>query len=237
MTIAILVAMEEEVQLLKEHTTGITHEVNNILFHEAKIHDQDALIVQTKIGKVNAAMATTLLIERFQPSLVINTGTAGGFHQDLKIGDIIIADKILHNDVDVTGFGYTYGQIPGLPTHFEPDEQAKTHAEITCQQANLTYYIGTIATGDSFLSTPFLIDRAKTNINNLYAGEMEAAAVAQVCFHANVPALFIRAISDIAGTDDQEKDFSANIQAASKKYTHFISEFFKQHANSLRIKL
>ncbi|ODN43576.1 5'-methylthioadenosine/adenosylhomocysteine nucleosidase [Piscirickettsia litoralis] len=230
MTIAVLVAMEEEVQLLKEYTTGKTHEINNFLFHEANIHGESAIVVQTKIGKVNAAMATTLLIERFKPSLIINTGTAGGFHDGLNIGDIIIADKVLHNDVDVTGFGYAYGQIPGLPTHFEPDAQAKILAEQTCQQADLTHYIGTIATGDSFLSTPFLIDRAKTNINNLYAGEMEAAAVGQVCFHANVPALFIRAVSDIAGTDDQEKDFSANIQTASKKYTHFISEFFKQRS-------
>ena len=87
------------------------------------------ILLKSGIGKVNAAVSTTLLLDRFQPDYVINTGSAGGFHHSLNVGDIVISTDVRHHDVDVTIFDYEYGQVPGLPAAFIADEKLVKLAE------------------------------------------------------------------------------------------------------------
>lgn len=75
-------------------------------------------MLRSGIGKVNAAMSTSILLVKYKPDYVINTGSAGGFHPQLNVGDIVISDEVRHHDVDVTAFGYEYGQVPQLSACF-----------------------------------------------------------------------------------------------------------------------
>ncbi|MFU1883980.1 5'-methylthioadenosine/S-adenosylhomocysteine nucleosidase, partial [Enterococcus faecium] len=80
----------------------------------------EVIVVRSGIGKVASAVTTTLLIHQYGVNMVINTGSAGGIGEGLKVGDLVIADKLAYFDVDVTGFGYAYGQLPGgVPLYFE----------------------------------------------------------------------------------------------------------------------
>ena len=82
------------------------------------MENHEVVLVKSGIGKVNAAMATTLLLQTFKPDVVLNTGSAGGFLETLEVGTVVISDEVRHHDVDVTVFGYEHGQVPGLPAAY-----------------------------------------------------------------------------------------------------------------------
>jgi adenosylhomocysteine nucleosidase len=207
MKVAIIGAMEEEVQILRGKLVERTEEIiAGCEFSTGKLEATDVILLKSGIGKVNAAMSTTILIQRYQPDYVINTGSAGGFLQSLNVGDVVISSEVRHHDVDVTAFGYEYGQVPGLPAAFPADRRlVEAAVQAVHEMANVQVVKGTIATGDSFMNDPERVEFVRSKLPNLYAVEMEAAAVAQVCHQFNVSFVVIRALSDIAG---KESDIS-----------------------------
>ncbi|HJV17997.1 MAG TPA: 5'-methylthioadenosine/S-adenosylhomocysteine nucleosidase [Bacillales bacterium] len=203
MKIAIIGAMEEEVTLLRENIEGKKQEiVAGCEFTFGKMHGKEVILLKSGIGKVNAAMSTTILLEKYKPDYIINTGSAGGFNPMLNVGDAVISSEVRHHDVDVTAFGYEYGQVPQLPAAFLADEKLVAIAESAAKEINEIQVVkGAIATGDSFMNDPVRVDFIRTKFDNLKAVEMEAAAVAQVAHQFNVPFVIIRSLSDIAGKE------------------------------------
>lgn len=203
MKIGIIGAMEEEVTLLraeiKEATTKV---IANTEFIEGIIGGQEVVLVRSGIGKVNAAIATTLLLEMYEPTVVLNTGSAGGFSTTLEVGSVVISDEVCHHDVDVTAFGYAYGQVPQLPATFKSAENLiKLAQEAVEEIGQHTYATGLIASSDSFMSDAAHVERVRERFPTMIAAEMEAAAVAQVCYQFGTPFVVIRALSDIAGKE------------------------------------
>jgi adenosylhomocysteine nucleosidase len=207
MKIAIIGAMEEEVTLLRENIDGKRQEtVAGCEFTFGKMHGTEVILLRSGIGKVNAAMSTTILLEKYKPDYIINTGSAGGFNPDLNVGDAVISSEVRHHDVDVTAFGYEYGQVPQLPAAFTADEKLVAVAESAAKDLKEIQIVkGAIATGDSFMNDPVRVDFIRSKFENLQAVEMEAAAIAQVAHQFNVPFVIIRSLSDIAG---KESDIS-----------------------------
>lgn len=203
MKVAIIGAMEEEVAILREKIDSREDTVvANCEFYTGMLNGVDVILLKSGIGKVNAAMSTTILLERFQPDVVINTGSAGGFLSSLNVGDIVISTEVVHHDVDVTAFGYAYGQVPGMPARYTADTKLIEAAEKSAAHIrDIQVVKGLIATGDSFMNDPARVEFVRTQFSNLYAVEMEAAAIAQVCFQFGVPFVVIRALSDIAGKE------------------------------------
>lgn len=72
-------------------------------------------MLKSGIGKVNAAMSTTILIERYHPDLIINTGSAGGLNPELNVGDLVISDDVCHHDVDATVLAMLMAKFPKCP--------------------------------------------------------------------------------------------------------------------------
>src|SRR5699024_12843486 len=97
-------------------------------------------------------MGTTILIERFQPDVVINTGSAGGFDKALNVGDVVISSEVVHHDVDVTGFDYELGQVPRMPVTFTANPQLLKKIEAILHDMKVNSKIGLIGTGDVFRS-------------------------------------------------------------------------------------
>ncbi|MFY9858534.1 MAG: 5'-methylthioadenosine/S-adenosylhomocysteine nucleosidase, partial [Exiguobacterium chiriqhucha] len=101
MKIGIIGAMEEEVNLLRNELTERTDtEIANYHFYEGYLGNVEVVILKSGIGKVNAAIGTTLLIDKFKPDVVINTGSAGGFKKGMKVGDVVVSTEVRHHDVD-----------------------------------------------------------------------------------------------------------------------------------------
>ena len=217
MTIGIIGAMEQEVAVLRaklENTQTIT--VAGCEFYQGTLSGKEVVITRSGIGKVAASIATTLLLERFSPKAVINTGSAGGFDPALHVGDVVISSEVRFHDVDVTAFGYEIGQMAQQPAAFVADAELITLAQ-TClaEQAEIHSAVGLICTGDQFMHRDDQLQKAVTHFPLMKACEMEAGAVGQVCHQFKVPFVVVRALSDIAGKE-QAESFEAFLDVAAK---------------------
>src|SRR5699024_5126023 len=166
-------------------------------------------------------METTIKHERFHPEYVMNTGSAGGFLHELKVGDIVISDAVVQHDVDVTGFDYDYGQVPGMPTYFKSDHYLVQQVENAIRMMQVPYRKGVIATGDVFMKDPDRVSFVKNTFPDMIAMEMEAGAIAQVCYQYNKPFVIIRSLSDIAGRE-APMSFDAFLEVAAKNAMEVI---------------
>ncbi|MCM3111334.1 5'-methylthioadenosine/S-adenosylhomocysteine nucleosidase [Lederbergia lenta] len=203
MKVAIIGAMEEEVSLLREQIENKQTEViAGCEFFVGTLGNKEIILLRSGIGKVNAAMSTTILMERYQPDVVINTGSAGGYNPKLNVGDLVISTEVRHHDVDVTIFGYEYGQVPQLPPAFIADQNLIDAAiNAALKLKDIQAVTGLIATGDSFMNDPVRVEFVREKFTDLQAVEMEGAAIAQVAHQYSVPFVVIRSLSDIAGQE------------------------------------
>lgn len=223
MKIAVIGAMEEEVELLRaalndtkvismassEYTTGT-------------YVGKEIVLLKSGIGKVNAAMSTTILLHEFKPDVVINTGSAGGFDDALEVGAVVISDEVRHHDVDVTIFGYEMGQMAQMPAAYKADDKLIEIAkQAVTEVGEHQYGIGLICSGDAFMNDPQRVANVREHFPTMKAVEMEAAAVAQVCYQFNTPFVVIRALSDIAGKESNIS-FDEFLPVAAKHSTEIV---------------
>lgn len=157
-------------------------------------------MVKCGIGKVNAAMCTQILADRYNVDAVINTGVAGSLNNDIDICDIVISTVAQEHDMDVTALGYEKGIIPDMDVSiFEADRKLVELTKKSAKEAGLDVKVfeGKVVSGDQFIST----HEKKKSLKNSFGGdcaEMEGAAIAHVASLNNIPFLVIRAISDKA---------------------------------------
>ncbi|MBY5981430.1 5'-methylthioadenosine/S-adenosylhomocysteine nucleosidase [Ferrimonas balearica] len=217
MKIGIIGAMEQEVALLRSHLDDLSIDtIAGIEFYQGRLNGTDVVLTRSGIGKVTAAVATAVLIERYNPDSIINTGSAGGFAQELAIGDVVISSEVRHHDADVTAFGYEIGQLPGQPAAFRPEPKLVDAAKAAIAEVGEVKAIeGLICTGDSFIADPQRTAVMLANFPAMAACEMEAAAIAQTCHQFGKPFVVIRAISDNAN-DDGAVDFDSFIVKAGE---------------------
>ncbi|WP_028117789.1 5'-methylthioadenosine/S-adenosylhomocysteine nucleosidase [Ferrimonas senticii] len=217
MKIGIIGAMEQEVSLLRSQIENLQIDtIAGIEFYQGQLNGVDVVVTRSGIGKVTAAIATAMLIERYNPTYVINTGSAGGFAKELKIGDVVISSDVRYHDADVTAFGYEMGQLPGQPAGFTPEAKLVEIAKSAIADVGEVAAIeGLICTGDSFIADPARTKVMLSHFPTMAACEMEAAAIAQTCHQFGSPFVVIRAISDNAN-DDGAVDFDSFIIKAGE---------------------
>lgn len=201
MKIAILGAMDEEISLLQqslENLSTIKHA--HLTIYCGELNGAQVILTKCGIGKVAAAVATTIIVDNFTPDYVVNTGSAGGFDKELEIGDLVIANEVVHHDADLTHFGYAFGQCAGMPATFVCDGQLIAAAEQAAKSlGEVKTKRGLICTGDAFIGSDEAAAKLLANFPAIAAAEMEGVAIGQTCYLLNVPFLVIRSVSDIAG--------------------------------------
>lgn len=217
MKIGIIGAMDEEVIILKAKLKNIkTTIIAGCEFYQGELNGKEVILTKSGIGKVAASVATTLLLERFSPDTIINTGSAGGYDNNLNVGDLVISTEVRFHDVDLTAFGYEIGQMAQLPPAFVADTKLVNIAQDAAKTlTDLKTIKGLICTGDIFMADPTKAEIARNNFPTMAACEMEAAAIAQVCYQFNVPFVIIRSLSDIAGKKS-ELSFEQYLPVAAK---------------------
>lgn len=206
MKIGIIAAMEQEVNVLVEKLKDKTvSTIANQTFYNGIINHTEVVLVQSGIGKVNATIATALLIEKYKADLVINTGSAGGIGKDLQIGDLVVSTELTYNDADARVFGYDFGQIPQMPSRYKADNELISKVSRAAKKVGWPIHKGLIVTGDSFIADSDKINYIIEKFPETLVTEMEGAAVAQTCYQFNVPVVVIRALSD---TSDEKASVS-----------------------------
>ena len=141
------------------------------------------------------------MIIKYSPDLIINSGVGGAVDKALRPLDIVFADKLVQHDMDTSPIGDPVGLISGInKIYFETDARAREILVDVAKTLSLNYYVGTIATGDKFISD----SRDKVRINSTFgaiACEMEGGAIAHTAFVNGTPFIVVRAISDSADGD------------------------------------
>ena len=229
MKFGIIAAMEEELKTLLlalEDKKEVV--VLGKTYYEGRIGQHEVVLVQSGIGKVLSAMSVAILAETFGVDAIINTGSAGAVSEGLAIGDVVIADRLVYHDVDVTAFGYAYGQMAGQELYFLADSDLMAKLQAVLAQEGQESHLGLIATGDSFIADPDRVAAIKHHFPEVLAVEMEGAAIAQAAQAAGKPFLVIRAMSDTA-QGDANISFEAFILEAGKRSAQTLLALLKSY--------
>jgi adenosylhomocysteine nucleosidase len=216
-TTGILGAFGDEVAILEQSLTDAQPQtILGIRFVAGMLKGRKVVVVSSGVGKVNAAMCATLLIDHFTPSEIIFSGIAGSINPELHPGDLVIGEKTAHHDMGTLypdGMHYRGLRSPidwrPNPVYLDADSRLLHAAEeavkctslekINTSEGERTPVIitGIIVTGDVFVASPAKKEELRKAFH-ADAVEMEGAAVAQVCRELGVPCLVIRSISDTA---------------------------------------
>ena len=224
--IGIIAAMTEEIDSIKRLMSDIiVKNIYELEFTLGTIHSKNIVLVKSGVGKVNAARTTQILIDNFDLEYVINVGTAGGLNENIEIGDVVIAERLVQHDFDITAGGYEKGYISNTGRFFYSDKELVSKSEriIDNMNENFKAIIGLIATGDIFVQDISVKDRIKEEFD-ADCTEMEGAAIAQVCYLDKIPFIVIRSISDKPNGNNNIQ-FEKYLELACERYSKFIDIF------------
>ena len=213
----IIVAELEELECILEKLNDRKEETyRGKVFYKGTMRNKEVVIVRSEVGKVNAALTTQMLIDRYDVSMDINIGVSGSVDNSLDIGDIVVGERLVQHDFDVTGFGRKLGEIEGIGVYIE------TNPRILSVFNDKDVKTGVIASGDKFVTDINDKNFIREEFNALCV-EMEGASVAQTCLMNKIDFLIIRSISDkLDGTSKIE--FPKFLVSSAKKAANLLYE-------------
>ena len=233
MTIGLICAIPQELAHLRAILADArSTEAAHTVFDSGMIDGHDVVLVGSGMGKVNAALVTTLLADRFGCRTIVFTGVAGGLDPGLAIGDIVVADFLIQHDAGVVENGrvrtYQPGYVPvinptdrlGYPVDGELLDRVRQRLADVSIPGQIVY--GTVLSGDQYLNCETTRDRLRSELGG-QAIEMEGGAVAQVCESFGIPWLVIRALSDLAG-GSALFDFTAFVDRAAQSSAAILQQ-------------
>ncbi|HFI0634465.1 TPA: 5'-methylthioadenosine/adenosylhomocysteine nucleosidase [Streptococcus suis] len=228
MKFGIIAAMPQELKILVEQLQDkVESDVLGRTYYQGRIGQHDVVLVQSGIGKVMSAMSVAILADRFAVDAIVNTGSAGAVADGIAIGDVVVATHLAYHDVDVTAFGYAYGQMAGQELYYPADQALLEKVTSVLAEQEMTSYQGLILTGDSFIAGQDKIATIKHHFPEVLAVEMEGAAIAQAAVNTGKPFLVIRAMSDTA-QGDANITFDEFIIQAGERSAQTLIAFLEQ---------
>ena len=202
--IGVIFAMKEELdEVLKQVDIKNEFNVFGLDFYSVIFKDTECILVECGVGKVNAARTTQIMIDVMKVDYIINVGVAGGVSNSLNVCDIVIGEKLVQHDFDITAFDHAKGYIPNVGVYLNSDEYLLRIAEKEKEFFNETnFHKGVIASGDIFCTSEKMSKKINEKFNALCV-DMEGASIAQVAYLSGVPFLVVRSISDIPNNNNK----------------------------------
>jgi len=216
MKIGIIIAMDIEYRKMLDVLGGKP---------EGRIGQNDVVLWQCGIGKVNAAVGTMRLIQQHRPDCIISTGLAGGIDAGLQVMDVVVGSQVAYHDV-YCGEGNEPGQVQGLPARFDAHPALLRMAHEVGAESDLHVREGLMCTGDQFITDRARQAAIKEMFPDGLACEMESAAIAQTCHIMQMPFLSIRVISDTPGnTDNHQQQWAEFLNSMTDRSFQFVLQF------------
>ena len=222
----IIGAMHVEVETIKSLMENKTAEkIGGVEFVKGTLHGKDIVIAVCGIGKVAAAMCTQIMILKYSPDRIINTGVGGSLSTKLAIGDIAVAESLVQHDMDTSPLGDPIGLISGLNMVNIPADKAVADLLLEGIKTleNVKGLSGVIASGDQFIASNEKKKFITENFNAIVC-EMEGASIAQVCYSNGVPFGVVRAVSDCAD-GSSHMDYGEFLPVAAANAAKLIEYF------------
>ena len=228
----------DEVKALLTEKTIV--KIANREFVVGKIGTVRCVVAFSKWGKVAATITATLLIQEFAVTDLIFIGTAGALAEGLKVGDIVVAKRLVQHDLDARPIISRF-ELPLLNrVYVDSDAELTALARRAIERLinkgvgnvvgeetvkafdlNPTLYFGDIASGDQFVNSDAKRNEILSLLPEVLCVEMEGAAVAQVCLEFGTPFTVIRTISDTAD-HNARVDFGKFIVEVANAYSRAI---------------
>ena len=210
MKIALSYAMSGEIESILSPEAQPLETAAGVPFYTI---ERDIIAYCGGVGKVNAAMATQLCIDRHHPDLILNAGVAGSF-QDLPIGTIVLAEALLQHDVDTSPVGDPVGLVSTVNlVEFPVPLLPLAKRLLECLE--VPYVTGKVASGDAFMVKGDRADWVARTFSPTLC-EMEGCAVAQVCLRNGVHFLALKSVSDRLCMDNSPGEFFNFAEAMAK---------------------
>lgn len=224
--IGIIGALQKEIDAIKKYMHMIEETtIYGIKFYQGTINNKKVVACLSGVGKVEASMATTVLISNFDIDMIINIGTAGGLVETQNTLDIVVSQKVIQHDFDTS---YVDGE-EGKGLVFESDQSLVEKVKKAFMQNELAsnIYIGDIISGDQFIGEEQKLLQLLNDFPTAIACEMEAGAIAQVCTKAQIPFVVIRSLSDIVKHDNSHIEFMENVAITSARSAQMLVKFME----------
>jgi len=246
MTLGIVAALHDEVDGLiaamrHEDARATRHTIGRRDYYQGTLHGQPVVLVLARVGKVAAAATTVTLIREFGVDEIVFTGLAGGVGAEVRVGDIVVADRTVQHDLDARPL-FPRHEVPLLDQTEFPANPVLTAALRTAAEDFLRedlatevpdgvlarfgvhqprLHVGLIGSGDQFINAPQAVADLRQALPALQAVEMEGAALAQICHEYDVPYALMRTVSDRAD-DTAHVDFPAFLRDVASHYSSAI---------------
>ncbi|MEE1008464.1 MAG: 5'-methylthioadenosine/adenosylhomocysteine nucleosidase [Agathobacter sp.] len=226
MVIGIIGAMQMEIDNLKEAMTDTTVSTySGVEFVKGNIDGKEVVAAVCGIGKVFAAICAEAMILKFDVDMIVNIGVAGSLTKDLSVLDIAVAKNVVQHDMDTSAIGDPVGLLSGINTIFLDANKSMNEVLCKCiEEKEISYKLGTIATGDQFIAKKEQKDLIKSRFEAI-AAEMEGGSIGHVCFINNVPFAILRSISDSEGG---AMDYETFAEKAAVQSIEVVLDFIKK---------
>lgn len=221
--IGIIAAMDMEVEAIVSLMQAKKHTQHGIDFYEGDLGDKPVVIMKSGVGKGNAAMSTTILMELYDIDAVVNIGTAGGLKAEQQILDMVISKRVVQHDYDTSPID---GE-EGVGLYFDADQKMIAYANQVLQDMDVITHQGLIASGDQFIAQEQQLWVLYQRFPDALCAEMEAGAIAQVCHHYQIPFVVLRSLSDVAPQPDSHMDFMEYAKKASRRSAQFTLAYMR----------
>lgn len=222
--VGIIFAMEEELNtFINLVDVKVEEKVFDLSFKKAIVNNLECIMTICGVGKVNAARTTQIMIDKYSVDCIINIGVAGGISNNLQIGDIVIGERIVQHDFDITAFNHEKGYIPNIGVFIDCD---KNLVSLVREVINENYHLGIIASGDIFCTDNKMSEKINHKFSALCV-EMEGASIAQVCKLDNVPFLVLRSISDIPNNQNVIS-YEEFLETSSKRVSEVLMKLLQR---------
>jgi adenosylhomocysteine nucleosidase len=198
---------------------GEVSQVGHALHRLLSFEGRGVLLVQCGIGLVNSATATAVAISATSTRVVISAGSAGGVGEDVSVGDVVVGSAYIYSGADARAFGYSLGQVPGMPESYTSDQDL-LEAAVGADVPDLRVLAGTMISGDAFIDAS-TVDAIRTAFPGALSTDMESAALAHTSHLYGVPFLSVRGISDLCGPS-AGADFLTHVDDAAERSARVV---------------
>lgn len=190
-------------------------------FYSGKFNNIDVVALYCGVCKVNAAIATQILIDKFDVTIIIVTGVAGAVDNRLSIGDTVISTEVAYHDVEDNILTEYHPRIDSI--YFKCDSKLlKLSRQVVVENTfSQNIYFGKIVTGEAFIS-----ENGRNEIIKKYnplCVDMETTSIAHVCYANNIPFIAIRSITDTESECGIE-NFETNCVSAANNSINILGK-------------
>ena len=206
--IGIIAAMEEEVKALKNKMQDLRiAKIEDDIYFLGSIKGREVVLIESGIGKVQAALNTTKLMERFKIKFLFNIGCAGSLDENIVPGSLVVADILAYHDLDV--FDWAKGLDPSCHYVFKCD-----NALLESHRHDSDLKIVPFVSGDAFVFREDQYTKILKDFPKAKVCDMESCAIAHVAQSYKCPYIIARSISDVVTLKDSEKSYDFNLSKA-----------------------